>query len=333
MKKQRILITGAAGFIGSHVSAELLSLGHDLLCVDSMNDYYSPNLKRNRFEELVSGRAPLLEGDLCNDEFMDELFRDNVPTFVIHLAAQPGVRLPIKEYGHYIKANISGQVQIFRKCIEFDNIPIIYASSSSVYGDSDAESLSEFQTTLLPTSFYGMTKKFDEEFAHLTAKRYGLRTRGVRFFSVYGPWGRPDMAYFRAIASTFTGESFTQNGNGKVKRDFTFITDIVRDICFLMEDLRSRDDGFSDIVNIGGGNPVSLIDLLSIVSEVTGTKVKISMAESVMEDVKITKANTNYLESLTGSRNFVDLRTGIEVTYEWMKKQPRELIKMWVDSV
>ena len=233
-----ILITGASGFIGAHLSRLLISQKKKVVLCDNFSDYYSVDLKKSRVSELLSSSPEFVaQIDLLDRNAFKDLINKFQPTAIIHLAAQPGVRLSFNQYEIYLRNNILAFNNVLAACVEHEINNLVYASSSSVYDDSSDTAFNEKFTKLRPRSFYGLTKKWNEEAATHFSEKYGIRTRGLRFFTAYGPWGRPDMAYFRLMASALKQHDFTLFGDGSVKRDFTFIDDLC-----LRIDLASRID-------------------------------------------------------------------------------------------
>ncbi len=331
----RFLVTGAAGFIGSHLAKSLAQEGHTVLGVDSFNDYYSPELKRARVREIVSPMdVEVREIDLEDDFAINQLIKGFMPDRVFHFAAQPGVRLPVVDYSNYVNRNIVGFSNLLRACV-INTIPdFIYASSSSVYGNFEGITSSEIARTPDPISFYGATKLAGEILASSTVRNSQTRARGLRLFTVYGPWGRPDMAYFRLLSSVLTDYPFQMFGDGSIKRDFTNISDITKFTGLLGEELSNYKPGFHDVVNIGGGNPVSLVNMIETLEEILNRKIRIKNFEHNLNDVNFTNANTEYLESLVGSKPAIKLKEGLTEVAEWAANLPNvNELKIWSESV
>ncbi len=330
----KYLITGAAGFVGSHLSARLSTAGNTVLGVDNFSPYYSPELKKLRVLELLTP----LGVEVRNVELADlESFRGVVkkfqPEVVIHLAAQPGVRTPIGKSYQYIQNNVVAFSNVLQTSIE-ENIPeFLYASSSSVYGNSPNVPYREDDSSILPISIYGATKLTNEILTPAFIKGSKTRARGMRFFTVYGPWGRPDMAYFRLIDSVLNGSEFTKFGGGEVKRDFTYIDDITIAICDLSQELASRPEGYSDVVNIGGGKPHSLNDLVKVISQQLGSTPNMTASVSNPNDTICTNADVSRLRVLINKIPSVDLEAGVRSTISWaIQKEIRENLTSWTDS-
>jgi UDP-glucuronate 4-epimerase len=331
----RILLTGASGFIGAHLYRELSDQESiAVLGIDSHSNYYSPHLKKLRFESL-SGRSlgEIRNVDISKDNQLDALFQEFEPDIVIHLAAQAGVRLTAKYFDQYSLSNLTGFTNVITACVKFDVQSILYASSSSVYGDKAELPLRESERNLAPTSLYGATKLSNELIAATISRRYGLKTRGLRFFTVYGPWGRPDMAYFRILSALLHGDSFRLNGDGEVRRDFTFIDDVISLVEILAEDLIKKDTGYYDVVNLGGGTPYSIIELIQMLETITGRSLHLIKQVSESSDVYLTHSNSDYRQSLIGQSSFIPLVSGLTRFVEWGSDTSiRSYLQDWVKS-
>lgn len=252
---------------------------------------------------------------------------------VIHLAAQPGVRTPLNRSNEYIENNIQAFTNVLQLVTELGIPNFLYASSSSVYGNSKEIPYSESSEDIHPVSIYGATKRANEILAPTYVRGSSTRARGLRFFTVYGPWGRPDMAYFRLINSGINKTEFTRFGDGDVKRDFTYISDITRQISGLHKELQSHEKGFSDIVNIGGGNPHSLNDLIESVNSKLGSDIHVLTSGMNPNDTLYTCADVSLQNSLTGFVPKVSLSEGIKETIEWARSSDISLnLDRWVKS-
>lgn len=330
----RTLVTGASGFIGSAVCRKFASENHEVIGIDSMTDYYSPQLKKLRVNEfLVSSGANFQKLDISDSVKLNLLISEFKPEIVLNLAAQAGVRLSIRESNKYIESNIFGFSNLLQSVI-LNGIPnFLYASSSSVYGNNSISPYSEKEKNLIPTSFYGATKLANEILAPALARGSLTRTRGMRFFTVYGPWGRPDMAYFRMIANILTGSPFTLFGDGTVKRDFTYIDDIVNSIYLLAMELSSGPTSFSDIVNLGGGRPHSMNYLSQLIERELGQQIDLQHESENKNDVFETIADTQYLKRLVGFTPEIKLEEGIHKTIEWANSAKiKAQLSDWVAS-
>lgn len=330
----KILVTGAAGFVGSHLSSLLVSQGHEVHGIDNFSPYYSPELKRLRVTHLLDPlNVPLIPLDLVNRVELKKYFSDHAFDAIIHLAAQPGVRTPLHRSDEYIANNIQAFTNLLQEVVEKEIPYFLYASSSSVYGNSKITPYSESSEDIHPVSIYGATKRSNELLAPNYVRNSKTRARGLRFFTVYGPWGRPDMAYLRLINSGINGDKFARFGDGNVKRDFTFISDITQQIASLLKELSNREQGFADIVNIGGGNPHSLNDLINEIDVQLGSEIDISTSGMNPNDTLFTCADVSLQRSLTGFSPQVTLSEGIAQTITWAKsKDFATQLSSWVSS-
>ena len=314
------LVTGAAGFIGSHVFTKLTKdPSARVIGVDCFSDYYSVNLKKARTLNFEKTNGIFLELDLADRENCKKLLEVYRPTHVIHLAAQAGIRLPLEQNGRYVKENLVSFVNIASESISSGVDNFLYASSSSVYGDSSKIPFVETESPLSPVSFYGLTKLFNEMTIANFAPRSKTKFRGMRFFTVYGPWGRPDMAYFKLISKGLSNLEFKLNGDGTVKRDFTFVDDVVASVIKLSAELETREEGFHDVVNIGGGKPVSMLELISTIQSSLGIKLNVKFGAPDRSDLKITNASTKYQTDLIGNVPETSLTEGVAKTISWAR--------------
>ena len=328
----KILVTGAAGFIGYHTTNYLLEEGHQVIGVDNFNNYYEPSLKHFR-NNLLNGFPDyeINTVDISNKNGVDSIFREFEFDAVIHLAAQAGVRLPVENYNQYTQSNLVGFENIASNVKKF-NVPIFfYASSSSVYGDYAASPLSESELVLKPNSYYGATKYSNEIVANALFDGTKQKVLGLRFFSVYGPLGRPDMAYFRLIRAAILNDNFNLFGDGSIKRDFTYIDDVTRSLSSLLRRTREANKGFSEVINIGGGQPMSMIQLIETITLLTGNKININYLEGNKDDSKSTCASTSKIVEWIGIKPEIKLNEGITRTYEWMRSNKVfPMLKDWV---
>jgi UDP-glucuronate 4-epimerase len=330
----RILVTGAAGFIGSHLSASLVEEGHDVIGIDNFNDYYARDLKTQRVKSLIRDKLEIKTVELNDYQRINRLVKTFQPSAVIHLAAQAGVRIPKENYSSYVDSNLVGFTNISLSVLANEVPNLVYASSSSVYGRMAKIPYSESEINISPLSFYGVTKFANELMAERIFRDSATRARGLRFFTVYGPWGRPDMSYFRIANSALNGEPFNLFGDGSIKRDFTFVSDVVENTKLLLTELSLRPAGHSDVVNIGGGNPVSITDLISTVEGITGKKIEINYGSQSKIDLTETMSSTKKINALLGERNFTHIEEGMEKFIEWCNdKQILRNLTNWTRSV
>ncbi|XP_062074106.1 UDP-glucuronate 4-epimerase 3-like [Humulus lupulus] len=325
-----VLVTGAAGFVGTHVSIALKRRGDAVLGLDNFNDYYDPGLKRDRQKLLERTGIFVVEGDINDTLLISKLFEVVPFTHVMHLAAQAGVRYAMQNPGSYIHSNIAGFVNLLEVCKAANPQPaIVWASSSSVYGLNTKVPFSERDRTDQPASLYAATKKAGEEIAHTYNHIYGLSITGLRFFTVYGPWGRPDMAYFfftKNILKRKTITIFEAPNHGTVARDFTYIDDIVKG-CLAALDTAKKSTGTGGkkkgnaqfrIFNLGNTSPVPVTQLVRILERLLKVKAKkkiLSMPRN--GDVTFTHANISLAYRELGYKPSTDLETGLKKFVRW----------------
>ncbi|XP_071737142.1 UDP-glucuronate 4-epimerase 1-like [Rutidosis leptorrhynchoides] len=325
-----VLVTGAAGFVGSHVSLALKKRGDGVVGIDNFNDYYDPSLKKSRRKMLESKGIFIVEGDINDERILAELFQLVEFTHVMHLAAQAGVRYAMKKPHSYVHSNIAGLVTLLEQCQNSDPQPaFVWASSSSVYGLNDKIPFSESDSTDRPASLYAATKKAGEEITHAYNHIYGLSITGLRFFTVYGPWGRPDMAYFSFTKNILQGNPITvyRGKNGvDLARDFTYIDDVVKG-CVRSLDTAGKSTGSGGkkrgpapyrIFNLGNRSPVTVTTLVNILEK--NLKKKAKKHVIVMPgngDVPFTHANISLAQRELGYRPTTDLATGLKKFVKW----------------
>ncbi|KAJ4816491.1 UDP-glucuronate 4-epimerase 4 [Rhynchospora pubera] len=325
-----VLVTGASGFVGSHVSLALRRRGDGVVGLDNFNSYYDPSLKKARKALLSSHSIFIVEGDINDSRLLAKLF-DVVPfTHVLHLAAQAGVRYAIENPASYVHSNIAGLVTLLEACKSADPQPsIVWASSSSVYGLNDKVPFSELDRTDQPASLYAATKKAGEEITHTYNHIYGLSITGLRFFTVYGPWGRPDMAYFSFTRNILQGKPITvYRGKNHVDlaRDFTYIDDIVKG-CLGALDTAEKSTGTGGkkrkpaqyrIYNLGNTSPVTVPNLVAILERHLKVKAKKNVVEMPGNgDVPFTHANISLARAELGYKPTTNLETGLKKFVKW----------------
>jgi UDP-glucuronate 4-epimerase len=333
---KRIFVTGAAGFIGSHLIERLTKDPSTIVVgIDSLEDYYSVGLKSERLKLLESHHNFHFRNLNLNDvSSLSSLFQEFQPEGVYHLAAQAGVRLGPKHLSRYFDSNVTGFASIFSKSLEFGVSDFLYASSSSVYGRNATVPFSESDESATPESLYGWTKWLNEQTVGgiRFKNEYSMRARGLRFFTVYGHLGRPDMAYFRVLTSLLTGSTFRIFGDANVARDFTFIDDVVRISVELGNQIATEPPGFVDVVNVGGGRPVSLAEYISMSEQIVGRSLNLLETDGFRDDLPLTHASNRYLNGLLGTQSFVKLEEALTRMLPWFEKNARQLDD-WVDSV
>lgn len=327
-----ILVTGCGGFIGSALADKLLIAGHRILGIDSLTEYYSTTLKKSRLERLKNFKNFHFQNiDLSTSEFESTILKFN-PEMVIHLAAQPGVRLSRDEYHKYNRENLFSFISLSENISKFKIPYFLYASSSSVYGNYSKLPFSENELNLKPTSFYGSTKLINEIFCQ---NFFDSNTThiGLRFFTVYGPHGRPDMSYLRLINSALNNVPFSLNGNGDIKRDFTYIDDVTHSILRLIETIVINKVIPPKVINIGGGCPTSIRNLIQIVENETKKRIEVKIKDKLSFDMVETSASYKILEDLISYKPQTTLEEGIRKTVNWVKDGNLESeLRKWVDS-
>jgi UDP-glucuronate 4-epimerase len=328
-------VTGAAGFIGSHLCRELSLQANEVIAIDNLSDYYDTSLKKARIKNLLDSKGiSFSELDICNRSALNALIKESRPDVVVNLAAQAGVRLPLNQVYKYVESNLVGFSNVLQSTVS-NKVPyFLYASSSSVYGDQAAIPYTESEQKLHPKSFYGATKLANELLTPTLIKNSSTIARGLRFFTVYGPWGRPDMAYFRMIANVVSGSEFNFFGDGSVERDFTYIDDAVNSVIELSKELDKRKPGYSDVVNLGGGRPLSMSYLLENINKISKAEVKFNRQSSNSNDAKKTMSDSKYIQLLIGSKPETKLEDGINKTYQWASQSEISAeLNNWVKSV
>jgi UDP-glucuronate 4-epimerase len=313
---KKVLVTGGAGFIGSHVSEYLLNRGDDVVIIDEVNDYYDVSIKELNLKLLQSKypetRLKVYRGDICDEELMTGIFETEKPTFVCHMAARAGVRPSIQDPYVYIHSNIRGTTHLMELSARFGVQNFVFASSSSVYGDSTSTYFSEDEVVDHPVSPYAATKKACELLAYTYHHLYKLNVSALRFFTVYGPRGRPDMAPFKFIDRVSRGAEIQQFGDGSSSRDYTYIDDIVDGV------VRSIDRPYAyQIFNIGKGNGTSLKEFIDLVQKYTGKVAKVKVMPDQPGDVPYTCADVSKASHLLGYQSMVSFEEGIRRTAEW----------------
>ena len=325
----KILVTGAAGFIGAAVSRRLLAEGNEVVGLDNLNPYYDVRLKEARLGTLAGYDGfRFVKTDLADAESLNRLFEENHFECVVNLAAQAGVRYSIENPRAYIDSNLTGFFNILECCRNHPVQHLVYASSSSVYGSNEKVPFSEEDKVDDPVSLYAATKKADELMASCYSKLYGIPATGLRFFTVYGPWGRPDMAPLLFTKAIDEGRPIKVFNEGNMSRDFTYIDDIVEGVVrviSLAPSLRP-DRGRHDIFNIGCSSPVKLTDFISALEEALGKKAIKVMTPMQKGDVVYTYADTAKLEKAVGYKPCVTVRDGVARLVEWYLLSGKDLL-------
>lgn len=315
-----VIVTGAAGFIGMHVAQRLLDRGETVVGVDVFNAYYDPRLKEARAARL-EGRDGfrMVRADIAEPEAMRALVADSGADRVVHLAAQAGVRYSIENPFAYERSNLAGHLSILEACRHAGIQHLVYASSSSVYGDRplDGQGFREDDPTVSPVSLYAATKRSCELLSQSYARLYGFPQSGLRFFTVYGPWGRPDMAYYSFTRKIVRGEPIEVYGEGRMARDFTYIDDIVDGVLGVLD--RPPAQGAHEIYNIGDSQPVGLMEMIATLEAALGVQANKIMRPMQPGDVTATYADVSKLNALTGYRPKVALTQGLPRFVEWWR--------------
>lgn len=312
---KRILVTGAAGFIGYHLASALKKRGDFVIGIDNFNAYYDPELKRRRQNCLSQVEVDVLTADIRDRDFLRLLLLRHEVTHVVHLAAQAGVRHSLSQPDDYIAANVQGFLSILEACRTFPNIKLIYASSSSVYGLNKKTPFSVDDKTDQPANLYGATKKANEMMAHAYHHLYGLSVTGLRFFTAYGPWGRPDMAYYRFTKQIIEGQPLQVFNSGMMRRDFTYIDDIVKGTIAAI-DLGAP----CEIFNLGDNRPIDLLYLIQLLENALGIRAIKEMLPMQIGEVLETYADIEKSKQMLGFEPKVSIEDGIVKFIEWYRE-------------
>ena len=314
-----ILVTGAAGFIGSALTLHLLERGHRVVGIDNYNDYYRVALKRARHARQEGHPAYRgLEMDLCDADGLARLFAEERFDVVCNLAAQAGVRYSLQNPGAYVQSNLVGFANILEACRRHDVPRLVYASSSSVYGGNTKLPFSETDPVDHPVSLYAATKKSNELMAHAYSHLFGFQTVGLRFFTVYGPWGRPDMAYWLFTEAILAGRPIKVFNHGDMKRDFTYVDDIVSGVTSCIE-APAGALGPYQVFNIGHNHPEDLMEVIRILGEAIGVEPKMEMLPMQPGDVPATYADIDAISGAFGYRPSTPISVGLPAFVEWYK--------------
>ena len=331
---EKVLITGAAGFIGFHLTQKLCAMGYRVVGIDNLNDYYDVNLKKDRLEILRSQEGfSFHKMELEDKQSVDALFAQEHFGYVVNLAAQAGVRYSLENPYAYINANVTGFLNILEGCRHFPVKHLVYASSSSVYGANTKMPFSTHHTVDHPVSLYAATKKSNELMAHTYAHLYNLPTTGLRFFTVYGPYGRPDMALFLFTKAILDGEPINVFNNGEMRRDFTYVDDIVEGIARLLPHVAQPNPQWNGnnpdtatsyapyrLYNIGNNSPVKLLDFIEAIEESLGKKAEKNFMPLQDGDVPATYADVDDLMQAVDFRPATELKVGVQHFVNWYKK-------------
>lgn len=318
-----VLVTGAAGFIGSYVAKRLSDMGQQVVGCDNFNDYYSPALKHGRVASMLAlAGIPCERVEMSDAAQVEALFDKYRPDHVVHLAAQAGVRYSLKNPAAYVESNLVAFGHLLEACRTHQVRHLLYASSSSVYGASTKVPFREDDRTDEPVSFYAATKKANEAMAYSYASLYRMPITGLRFFTVYGPWGRPDMAYFSFTEKMLKGERIPVFAEGKLQRDFTYIDDIVEGVVRLLHKPQPQDGDVPPhgIFNIGNHQPVVVRDFIATLEKVLGVQANIDYLPMQPGDVPATYADTTRLKNWSGFAPSTPLEEGLRRFCEWHRE-------------
>ena len=332
--KNKIIVTGSAGFIGFSVAKELLARENEVIGIDNLNDYYDPKLKNSRLEILKTfSNYQHYKADLTNQKILYDIFKNHEPEKVINLAAQAGVRYSIENPLAYIHTNILGFANILENCKIFNVAHLVYASTSSVYGANTLMPFSENDSANHPLSVYAASKKSNELMAHTYSYLHKLPTTGLRFFTVYGPWGRPDMALFKFTKAILEGKTIEVFNYGKHSRDFTYIADIVEGVIKILDNPSKKNSNWDSdkpdpassmspwsIYNIGNNRPVQLMEYINALEKTLGKKANIKFLPLQPGDVPNTFANVNNLISKINYKPSTAISKGISNFVSWYKQ-------------
>jgi len=315
-----ILITGAAGFIGFHLTQALLARGETIIGIDNLNNYYAPSLKQARLDQLKSNQNfDFYQIDIADHQRLSDTIPQSGITSIVHLAAQAGVRYSLENPFAYANSNLTGQLSMLELARSIKPRHFLYASSSSVYGANDKIPFSEEDRVDQPVSLYGATKKADEAMSSAYARLYQIPSTGFRFFTVYGPWGRPDMAYWIFTEKMLKGESIDIFNQGKMGRDFTFIDDIVAGLIAAIDKPPSETDAYHRVFNLGNESPEELMTLVSLLEKELGIEAIKNFKGMQKGDVERTWANIDRAKSILGYAPKTPLAEGIAKTIAWRK--------------
>ena len=329
----KILITGTAGFIGSTLALRLLDRGDEIIGVDNLNDYYDVNLKKARLARCTEHKNFTdVRASIEDKEAMEAIFEKHKPQRVVNLAAQAGVRYSLINPHAYIDANIQGFMNILEGARHHDVEHLVYASSSSVYGANTSMPFSVHNNVDHPVSLYATSKKANELMAHTYSHLFSIPTTGLRFFTVYGPWGRPDMALFKFTKAIINGEKIDVYNNGDMRRDFTYIDDIVEGIIRIQDTIPKKNNDWQvesgsaadssapyKIFNIGNGNPVKLLDFIQSLEDSLGIKANKNLMPMQPGDVYQTYADVDDLFSITQYKPSMSVEKGVQNFVDWYK--------------
>jgi len=311
----KVLLTGAAGFIGMHCAQRLLARGDDVVGVDNLNEYYPVQLKKDRLAQLKHPNFTFAQIDVADAQALERVFEKEKPQSVLHLAAQAGVRYSLQNPAAYVQSNLVGFANLLECCRRHAPRHLVYASSSSVYGANQELPWSESQNVDHPVSLYAATKKSNELMAHVYSHLYGLNATGLRFFTVYGPWGRPDMSPMIFANAIVKGEPIAVFNHGDMQRDFTYVDDVVEGTIRVLD----KPTRYA-VYNIGNHEPVNLLDYIAALERAFGREARLAMKPMQPGEVKATYAETTALREAVGFAPSTPLASGLERFAAWFKE-------------
>lgn len=316
-----VLVTGAAGFIGAYVARALAARGERVVGLDNLNDYYAPGLKRDRARALGAGTDfELVEGDIADSSVLERIWRDHAPTRVVHLAAQAGVRYSIQAPRAYVHSNLVGFVEILEACRHGGVQHLVYASTSSLYGQNPQQPFREDAHCDKPLSLYAATKGANELMAHSYAHLYRLPATALRFFTVYGPWGRPDMAPLLFARAILEGRPIQVFNHGQMKRDFTHVSDIVAGVLGALEQAPGGDATPHRVYNLGRGEPVDLLRFIELIEIAAGRPAVREYREMQSGDMLETFADIGAAQAAFGYAPSTSIEDGVPGLVEWCRQ-------------
>ena len=334
---KNILVTGVAGFIGFHLCKRLLEDGHRVVGIDNINNYYDEQIKKDRLELLYTYKSFKFEyEDICNKPVMDSIFDDSDFDVVVNLAAQAGVRYSIEKPEAYIESNLIGFFNILENCRQHNIKHFVFASSASVYGLNTAMPFSEHHNVDHPMSLYGATKRANELMAHSYSHLYNLPCTGLRFFSVFGPWGRPDLALFIFVSAMTKGKSIDIFNHGEMERDMTYVDDTVEGIVRIMNKIPEPDPDWDTnnpdppssncpyrVYNIGNNNPIKLLDFVNLIEDKLGITAKKNFMDMQLGDISSSRASSDDLKKAVGFKPSISVKEGVSRFIDWYKEYYR----------
>ncbi|HEX6257549.1 MAG TPA: NAD-dependent epimerase/dehydratase family protein [Euzebyales bacterium] len=321
------LVTGAAGFIGYHLTSRLLTDGQSVVGIDDLSHTYDPLLTHDRLAQLIDDPAFVFaKADIADEATLTHMFERHRPTHVVHLAARTGVRASLRDPVGYAATNVVGFTNVIEHCRRHDVRHLVYASSSSVYGSSARTPFDEGDPAARPASVYAATKRAEELLAHAYGDAYGLRTTGLRLFTVYGAWGRPDMAYYRFAEAMLDGRPLTVHGAGDARRDFTYVDDVVESIVRVARAAAATQDvdrAPARVFNVGRGRPTTVSHLIDLLERITGRTAIRRHGDEQAGEVRATHADVQALAHHVGFTPQVTMEQGLTSFVDWLRRYRR----------